>query len=215
MRRPITRHGVPAQSHVDATRTGTADGHTPAAPPSVPLMHIRPLTASDAVEFHALRLRALRDNPEAFGSTYAEEVDTPLDTVAARLESGAPERPSVVLGAAATPGGPLVGSAACVREALIKARHRAVIGGMYVAPEARGRGAGRALLEALVAHAVAWGGVEQITLTVVTDNVAARALYLARGFQPYGVAPRAFRDGGRYYDVEELWLPLPAPDGAR
>jgi ribosomal protein S18 acetylase RimI-like enzyme len=169
-------------------------------------MDIRQLTAADAVEFQALRLRALRENPEAFGSTYAEEADRAPEATAARLADPA----GVVLGAAARPGGPLVGVVGCYREGGRKRRHVAVIWGMFVAPEARGRGAGRALLEAAVARVAGWDGVEQVTLTVVPENAAARSLYLARGFRAFGVAPRALRDDARHYDLEHLWLPLVA-----
>lgn len=62
-------------------------------------MDIRILTEEDATIFQALRLRALHDNPEAFGSTYEESKDRPLTSVAERIrpEGNPPE--SFVLGA--------------------------------------------------------------------------------------------------------------------
>jgi ribosomal protein S18 acetylase RimI-like enzyme len=170
-------------------------------------VEIRLVTAADAAEFRALRLRGLRENPEAFGSTYADEVDRPVEATAARLADPAG---GFVLGAAAAAGGPLVGVVGCYREVGRKRRHVAVVWGMFVAPEARGRGAGRLLLDAAVARAAAWPGVEQLTLTVVPENAAARALYVARGFRPFGLEPRAMRDEARHYDLEHLWLPLVA-----
>ena len=171
-------------------------------------MEIRRLTATDAAAFQALRLRALRENPEAFGSTYADEVNRPVDAVAARL--GADPTESVVLAAARAPGAPLAGVVGCYREGGRKRRHVGVVWGMFVAPEARGRGLGRALLVALVAEARAWPGLEQLTLTVVPENAAARALYVRHGFRSVGLAARALRDEVRYYDLESLWLPLDA-----
>ena len=170
-------------------------------------MEIRLLTAADAPEVRALRLRALRENPEAFGSTLAEEVDRPLEATAARLADPAA---GFVLGASLAPGGPIVGVVGCYREAARKRRHVGVVWGMFVAPEARGRGVGRALLDAAVVRAAGWSGLEQLALTVVPENAAARALYVARGFRPFGLAPRALREDGRYYDLEHLWLPLAA-----
>ena len=175
---------------------------------AVTAMHIRPLTRSDAAEFQALRLRALRDNPEAFGSTYAQEEHTPLETIAMRLGDGDDASTNVVLGVADEPNGPLHGLAGCYRESGVKQRHKAVIWGMYVAPEARGRGAGRRLLDAVIARASRWPGLEQLSLSVVPENVAARTLYVTRGFVPYAVEPRALAQGGRYYDLEYLWLRL-------
>ena len=45
---------------------------------------IRSLTSKDAAAFQVLRLRSLRESPEAFGSSYDEEVSRPLTGVAAR-----------------------------------------------------------------------------------------------------------------------------------
>jgi ribosomal protein S18 acetylase RimI-like enzyme len=170
-------------------------------------VEIRRLAAADAAEFQALRLRGLLESPEAFGSTHADEVDRPLDAVAAQL--GDPAK-GFVLGAALEAGGPLVGLTGCYRESARKRRHVAVIWGMFVSPEARGRGVGGALLDAALAGAAAWEGVEQVTLTVVTEKVAARALYVSRGFRSFGTEPRALRDEWRHYDMDYLWRPLDA-----
>ena len=171
-------------------------------------MEIRQLTAADAAAFQAIRLRALRENPEAFGSTYADEVDRPLEAVAARL-AAAPTT-SVVLAASPAPGAPLLGVVGCYRESGRKRRHVGVVWGLFVAPEARGRGLGHALLSALTSQVRTWPELEQLTLTVVPDNAAARALYLRHGFRPVGLAPRALRDEARHYDLESFWLPLDA-----
>jgi GNAT superfamily N-acetyltransferase len=171
-------------------------------------MHVRLLSRHDAAEFQALRQRALRDNPEAFGRTYAEEQSTPLETIAERLGDGDDAAQNVVVGVADTPDGPLYGVAGCYREGAAKQRHKAVIWGMYVAPEARGRGAGRLLLDTVIAQASRWAELEHLSLSVVPENVAARRLYLERGFVPFAVEPRALAQDGRYYDLEYLWLRL-------
>jgi ribosomal protein S18 acetylase RimI-like enzyme len=54
--------------------------------------------------------------------------------------------------------------------------------GMWVAPEARGRGIGRRLINAAIEFA-ADGGAERLTLWVVDDNEAARAVYASAGFR--------------------------------
>jgi ribosomal protein S18 acetylase RimI-like enzyme len=79
---------------------------------------------------------------------------------------------------------------------------------MYVAPEARGRGLGRALLESLIAHARTLAGVERLTLSVVPDNQAAKSLYLRLGFVSYGLEPRAYCLDGEYWDSEHMALLL-------
>jgi ribosomal protein S18 acetylase RimI-like enzyme len=167
---------------------------------------IRPLGPADAAAFQALRLRGLRESPEAFGSTYEEEAGVPLDEVAARLARGA-EGEDLVVGAF-DDDCQLVGVAGLRRDSHRKARHRAHVWGMYVAPEARGRGRGRALLEFLVAHARTMAGVERLTLSVVPENQAARSLYLGLGFVTYGLEPQAYCLEGEYWDSEHMALVL-------
>jgi ribosomal protein S18 acetylase RimI-like enzyme len=177
--------------------------------------YIRPLGASDAAVFQQCRLRALREAPESFGSTYAEEQGLSVETVAGLL-APADGPAQVVLGAFSEvdgDGDALVGITVCHRERKLKASHKATIGGMYVAPEARGRGIGRALLERAVAEARNWPGVEKLTLTVVERAEAARALYRAAGFRPYGLEPDSLRQDGVRDAVEYMVLDLEAGPG--
>jgi ribosomal protein S18 acetylase RimI-like enzyme len=57
--------------------------------------------------------------------------------------------------------------------------------GMAILPEARGRGGGRALLEAIFAHACSCGA-HKLELEVWPDNAPAIALYTSAGFQVEG-----------------------------
>jgi len=69
--------------------------------------------------------------------------------------------------------------------------------GMAVLPDSRGRGGGRALLNALVEHA-AEAGVERLELEVFRDNERAIALYRSAGFDPEKDGREyARRDGSR------------------
>jgi RimJ/RimL family protein N-acetyltransferase len=167
---------------------------------------IRILGADDAAAYHALRLRGLKESPEAFGSTYAGEVDTPLSDIAARLARGAAGQ-DVVFGAWDDDGG-LVGVAGMGRGTSLKTRHRAGVWGMYVAPEARGGGVGRALMDRLIDHARSLDGLERLTLGVVTANAPARALYHSLGFVTYGIEPEAYLLDGEYWDSELMTLRL-------
>ena len=71
--------------------------------------------------------------------------------------------------------------------------------GVYVARAARGRGAGRALLEALCDEAER-AGLYKLTSRVFTDNAASRAAHLAAGFDEVGVQRRHGRLDGRWKD---------------
>lgn len=171
---------------------------------------IRQLDEQDATEYRELRLRALREDPVPFGSTYEETVTRPLSLTVERLrpqESG-----GFTLGAFADE--TLVGMATLLVEDSRKERHRAEVVAVYVAPEVRGRGIARRLMAELIARARSVAGVEQLRLSVVTESAAARHLYHSLGFVPYGVEPRALKDGDRYYDEEWMMLMLPPRAGA-
>src|SRR5947209_6403583 len=63
-----------------------------------------------------------------------------------------------------------------------KARHKAWLVAVDVAPEARGRGIGRAVCQAAVDRARTWEGVEQVHLGVAATNESAVRLYESMGF---------------------------------
>jgi ribosomal protein S18 acetylase RimI-like enzyme len=77
--------------------------------------------------------------------------------------------------------------------------HIRAVQGLLVAPEARGLGLGRALLDAAVTKARAEGAL-RLTLRVLGGNTVARSLYEKAGFTVTGVQPREFLVGGRYED---------------
>ena len=164
---------------------------------------IRQLGEDDAPEYRALRLRALREDGEGFMTTYEEAAARPLEATVERLR---PQEGGFTLGAIL--GNTLVGMATLYTEDGRKERHRAEIVSVYVAPEARQRGVARRLLQEVIARAPAVPHVEQIRLSTVTVNDGARALYRSLGFVPYGIEPRAVKDGNRYYDEEWMMLML-------
>lgn len=169
-------------------------------------MEIRELTEADADVYWPLRLRALREEPQAFGSSYEEAKERPLAVVREGLRA-AREAGNFTLGA--FEGDHLLGIVAFARATGRKNRHLGSIYQMYVAPEVRGEGYGRALMEALIVRARALNGLEQLTLAVVDGNASARALYAALGFEVYGRQPKALKlDEGQYRDEElmVLWL---------
>jgi ribosomal protein S18 acetylase RimI-like enzyme len=167
-------------------------------------MDIRRIEPSDAPAFRALRLRALREHPEAFTSSHEEDEKLALAATEQRLQEDGRTR---FWGAF---DGELRGIAGLQGEQRLKNRHKATLVGMYVAPEAAGHGLGAALVERIVGSART-GGVEILVLTVTDGNRAATRLYERAGFRSFGVEPDAIRVGGRSFAKRHMYLELAQP----
>ena len=168
---------------------------------------LRRITPDDWRLLRDVRLRALTDAPDAFGSTRARvdglteaewrsradnggltlvAVDDTVD------DTGDGPRGLAMGGALASDGGPTV-----------------AVWGMWTDPKARGRGIGGALLDALVAWCrdpSSRPAHDEVRLHVTQGNDAARRLYLSRGFEPTGTW-EPLRDGSPLR-IEELALRL-------
>jgi len=160
---------------------------------------IRQLDPHDAAAYQALRLRALQDSPTSFSSSYAQEANRSIAEIIPRVTPAA-DGSRCVFGA--FDDGRLVGMLAFIRPTSAKLAHGAELAGMYVAPECRRRGFGRALLDALIAHARGLGGVRQLKLGVNAGNESARSVYRSAGFVRFGIEPEALQIDGIYYDQE-------------
>ena len=167
-------------------------------------MEIRQLVASDAEAFWEIRPRALQEHPEAFIDDYEAEAGKTVEQAAEQLAAATME--NLYLGAFKD--GRLVGMAHFYRQEGSKLRHRALIGGMYVAPEMRGRGTGKALLERCIQHARSLPDLEDLVLWVILGNERAKALYEAAGFEVFCIEPRAFKIEERYYDAAGMIMKL-------
>lgn len=165
-------------------------------------MEIRQFKEADAEQYRALRLEALLKEPEAFASSYEENRRKPLAHTIERIR--AQSENNISLGAFQEE--KCVGMAVLIRQTAKKMAHKANLLSMYVSAEARGKGIGKALLKEVVDHGRQMEGLEQIQLTVVSTNEAARNLYLSAGFSVYGKESKAMKIGERYYD--EDWMTL-------
>lgn len=153
---------------------------------------VRRLTEDDAEIFRQIRLQALEEHPETFQATYESAADLPLDAFKQRL------RRYALFGGFMD--GKLCGFVGFYPLKNPKIGHKGIMWGMYVKPEARGTGLAEAMVEAVADFAK--GKVEQILLSVITDNERAMRFYEKMGFEPYGRERRALKIGGRYYDEE-------------
>ena len=168
---------------------------------------IRLISPSDVEAYYPLRLRALREHPEAFSSAYEEQAGlAPVDFAATYMEEPTPNR--FMLGAWLD--GILVGNLALFRSSGVKTRHQAELARMYVAPEARRQGIGWRLLQAVLERARELPGLELVTLGVMSANIEAIGLYRKAGFVQTAIVPKALKIDERYYDAELMMLELPA-----
>jgi len=158
---------------------------------SQPQFRIRRLETDDAAIYREMRLEGLKAHPEAFGASWDDEIEQPSAWWSERLES------NTVFGGWIDRS-PLLGVASFYVLGATKQRHKGILWGMYVHPDARGTGLAASLLQHVIEHARPL--VEEIRLTVMASNTAAHRLYSAAGFEPYGLERRALKVGDNYYD---------------
>ena len=150
---------------------------------------LRRFAAHEWAAYRDLRLRALADSPDAFGSTFAREAVRSDDEWRERLATGAGSHRDL----------PLV---AVVDDALAglawgrldeRQPDIAHLFQVWVAPEFRGRGIGRLLVDAVIAWARSVGARE-LRLGVTRGDTAAVRLYRRAGFVDDGI-PQPLRPG--------------------
>jgi GNAT superfamily N-acetyltransferase len=137
---------------------------------------IEHLIAGDGQRLRAIRLRALRDAPDAFGTTLEEAAAQPVESWERQLQQAAAY--------VATVGGCDTGLARGARHDRLC--DTGYLLSMWVAPEVRRQGVGADLFQAIVRWART-EGLNRLLLDVAEGNVPARALYDREGFKPNGV----------------------------
>ena len=143
-----------------------------------PQTRVRRAAAGDEPRLLATRVRALTDDPHAFGSTLEDERARTPEAWRRWIESG-----TVFLLEPVDHGDDTQGIVAGYFEPDEPGIVNLV--SMWVAPVARGTGAADALIEALCG----WAGEEgarEVRLHVVDDNARAIRVYERNGFRPTG-----------------------------
>lgn len=134
------------------------------------------LSPADWSRLATIRLRALADTPDAFGSTLERQQKFTESDWRERLTGEHKITFVATRGSGEDIG--LIGSAPY--------EGHAGLFSMWVAPEARGCGVGGALVDAVIAWARSRGHTK-LLLDVGDANLPAIALYASKGFEPNGV----------------------------
>lgn len=169
-------------------------------------IEIRRLTPDDAQVFYLLRLEALENEPSAFSASPEEHHAMTVQEIAQRLGDPNTDNSNFVLGAFA--GDRLIGMAGFFQDRGPKRQHKARVWGVYINKDWRRQGVARVLLSEIIERARSRPEVEQILLSVVTEQVAAKHLYQSMGFEIYGREPSAIKLGNGYFDEYQMLLRL-------
>jgi GNAT superfamily N-acetyltransferase len=145
---------------------------------------IERLRADEGPLLRELRLAALADSPTAFGQRLDEaaaQADDEWQTSARAASSG--DRRAWFIAR-------LDGRAVGLVQGRRRPPHDCLVFSMWVAPDARRTGAGRALLDAVDEWASGWGG-RQVVLWVIAGNDLALGFYRRLGFKLLRSGPDA------------------------
>ena len=152
-------------------------------------MRVSTLTPADVVAYRALMLEAYEQASDAFTTTAAEREAEPEAWWVKRIGSA----DGLATSFGAWKGSTLVGTVALAYSAKPKTRHSAMVLGMYVQPQERGKAVGLAFLNAAIATASARPKILSLTLTLTEGNAPALHLYRSVGFVDWGTQPQAIR----------------------
>lgn len=166
---------------------------------------VRPLGPDEWTQYRDARLRALQESPEAFVASYEEEREYDEELWRSRMHRSRrllAEHEGAVVGVAS------VGASRESEEGVGE------LFGLWVAPEQRGHGVARRLLEAAAAQARK-DGRTHLVYWVGTDNGRAVAFASSFGFRPTDSRrPMRIRGVDDVEDAEEMAMVLPLATGS-
>lgn len=164
-------------------------------------MQVALLDAAYVAQYRSLMLQAYELAADAFTSTREERQAEPESFWLKRIA----DPTGLSAGFGAFQDQQLCGTVALEFSVKPKTRHKALVVGMYVAPEARGSGVGRALMQALLDYAENKPGVRMLHLTATEGNHPAIHLYRSVGFEAFGTEPMAILTPAGFRAKVHMW----------
>lgn len=164
---------------------------------------VRALAPNELDAWWDLRLRSLRDHPDAFGADYAAAVERGPEYLRGGLADGSVER----LFAAFAPNGSLVAQLRTVADTG-KRSHIAMIISVATDQAHRGLGLQKALIRLAVDHCRSFPEIRQVHISVNAENAAALRVYEGAGFVAWGREPRALRSEFGFHDEIHMVMML-------
>jgi RimJ/RimL family protein N-acetyltransferase len=157
-------------------------------------MEIIKLTPKDWKNLKDLRLEALKEESDAFGSSYEESAAHSDDEWKQKLAN--PKNPTILV----CDEGQAIGMAGAYQEKGVNLKHIAYIWGVYLRKNYRGKGISLKLMEALLNEIAKNKEIEKINLNVNTSRLSAVKLYEKLGFEIVGTLHKEMKVNGKYID---------------
>jgi len=89
-----------------------------------------------------------------------------------------------------------------------KLQHKGILFRMYVVEKFRGKGIAKQLIEEVLRRVKNLPDIEQINLTVITNNANAKSLYEKFGFITFSSEENAIKWKGKYFNEDQMVLKL-------
>ncbi|MEI7578882.1 MAG: N-acetyltransferase [bacterium] len=163
---------------------------------------IRKPQLADWESYRTHRLKMLQEFPEAYYTSYEENLLFPPEKWENYIQASLDAANSITLGA--WDQSRMIGSLTISWSDKFKTKHSAEIVGVGVEKEFQGRGIAAALFEEALKFIKAKPQFSKVNLGVNAENLPAISLYKKFGFQESGRKRQDIKIGERYYDTLEM-----------
>ncbi|MFT8556688.1 GNAT family N-acetyltransferase [Liquorilactobacillus hordei] len=164
-------------------------------------MDIKILDSNDFLSFKRIRLFALKNDPMAFGSSYAEESQKTDSYFKNKIKQ---ERNKFTIGFFESDH--LVNIASFTQQNNLKEQHKGEITSVYCLNNYRNQGLTKKILTILLDKAFLIPELKILKIAVLSENEPAKKLYSSLGFKKYGREPYSLFDGEKYYDEDLMYI---------